>query len=203
VPVKTLILLLCACAVLCLTSGCGGRENLFVLLPDPDGKVGAITVTNPEGSVTLTRASEATGIKGKTAPPEPAFSMEQEEIQEVFGPVLEAEPVPPVHFLLYFLSGSTDLDEASRQELPKIRAAIRDRRSVDISIVGHSDTVGDDEYNVKLSLDRALAVGEILMADGVQKEHLQVTSHGERNLLIETGDGVEESRNRRVEVIVR
>jgi len=80
---------------------------------------------------------------------------------------------------------------------------IRDRAPVDISVVGHTDTVGKDDYNSVLSLKRARAVASILRGKGVDPSVLDITSHGKRNPLVPTGDQVPEPRNRRVEITVR
>jgi outer membrane protein OmpA-like peptidoglycan-associated protein len=57
--------------------------------------------------------------------------------------------------------------------------------------------------NLQLSLARARAVAALLAAAGVDPASLEITSHGEANLLVPTGDNVPEPRNRRVEVTVR
>ena len=80
---------------------------------------------------------------------------------------------------------------------------IRDRVPVDISVVGHTDTVGEKEYNYALSLKRAKAVASILHEKGVDPSILDITSHGKDNPLVPTGDQVSEPRNRRVEITVR
>ena len=74
---------------------------------------------------------------------------------------------------------------------------------MDISVIGHTDTAGDKEYNFELSKRRAIAVKNLLVKQGVIKNFIKTTSHGEKNPLIKTGDNVIEPRNRRVEVIVR
>jgi outer membrane protein OmpA-like peptidoglycan-associated protein len=124
-------------------------------------------------------------------------------IQKNFAESLAAQPQPPLKFLLYFLPGGVDLDEESKALLPQILAAIRERNSLDIGIHGHSDTVGSTEQNIELSTRRAFAVKEFIVQPGLNIQNLEVTSHGEGNLLVPTPDNVPEPRNRRVEVVVR
>ncbi|MDZ7639677.1 MAG: OmpA family protein [Bryobacterales bacterium] len=81
--------------------------------------------------------------------------------------------------------------------------AVEDRQSTDVSITGHTDTTGTAPANVELGLRRAERVAEMLKQRGLAAEFLTVVSHGEGNLLVNTPDGVEEARNRRVEVTVR
>jgi outer membrane protein OmpA-like peptidoglycan-associated protein len=178
-------------------------KNIVVLLPDADGKVGSLVVSNEAGSRTLDQAGAATRIlDARTAPTAPV-AMDAAEIQATFGGALAAQPVPPRHFLLYFEHNSTELTPASRSEVPGVIAAIRERASTDTSIVGHSDTAGDAKVNLELSLQRAMAVGGLLTEAGIDPGVLEITSHGEANLLVPTADNVSEPRNRRVEVTVR
>ena len=177
--------------------------NAVVLLPDADGKVGRVTVSNRAGDRTLVRAGDATRIlDAQTAPTEPA-AMGAAELEATFGDALAAQPPPPRHFILYFEQGSTDLTPASRGEFPAIVAAVREYASVDTSVVGHSDTAGDARTNLALSLRRALAVGTLLVSEGLDPGALDITSYGETSPLVPTGDDVAEPRNRRVEVTVR
>lgn len=178
-------------------------KNSVVLLADADGKVGSVVVENKAGSRTLDRAGVATRIlDAGTAPTEPA-TMTAAEIEATFGDALAAQPPPPLHFVLYFEHGSTELTAASRRDVSAVVAAVRERASVDTSVVGHSDTAGDTRRNVELSLRRAMAVGALLAAEGIDPGALDITSHGEANPLVPTGDNVSEPKNRRVEVTVR
>jgi len=178
-------------------------KNTVVLLPGADGQVGHVIVSNQAGQRTLDRAGTATRIfDAGTAPTEPA-TISAMEIEATFGAALAAQPTPPRHFILYFNQGSTELTPASRSDVSAIVAVIREYASVDTSVVGHTDTAGDARVNQGLSLRRALAVGALLVAGGIDPGALEITSHGEANPLVPTGDNVSEPRNRRVEVTVR
>ena len=185
-----------------LISGCS-RKTVVVLVSDADGKTGAVTVSNDAGRVEIDTADRATTVSGRQSAPKAPAPMTKEEIDAVFSEALAAQPKPPVHFILYFVSNSNELRPESLQSLPAILQTIKERDSVDVSVVGHTDTVGSDEYNYKLSSERAEAVATYLVGHGVEREHIRVSSHGKRNPLIPTGDNVDEPRNRRVEVIVR
>ena len=82
-------------------------------------------------------------------------------------------------------------------------AAVGRRPAVDISIIGHTDTVGAADQNRELALTRARAVAGLLTAGGLQALAISVESHGESNLLVKTPDETPEPRNRRVEITVR
>lgn len=179
------------------------EQSLFLLLPDADGRTGRITVSNAAGAQTLERAGEATAVgDAQTAPGAPA-PLDQARIDRLFGEVLAAAPSPPERFTLNFEKDSPELTAASRADIARIVASIRERGSTDTSVVGHTDTLGDEQRNVELSLKRAMAIGDRLVAAGVDPGTLDITSHGEKNLLVPTADNVDEPRNRRVEVTVR
>jgi len=122
---------------------------------------------------------------------------------DLAGPALAALPKPPARFILYFEHDSADLTAESQALLQKVLGTIRDRAPVDVSVVGHTDTVGKKEYNYALSLRRAKTVASFLIKKGVDPSVLHITSHGKDNPLVPTGDQVPEPRNRRVEITVR
>ena len=86
--------------------------------------------------------------------------------------------------------------------LAEVFRTLRDRGALDISVIGHTDTIGTREYNYQLSLRRARKVADLLVLRGVDRNVLDIESHGEDNLLVKTGDQVREPRNRRVEITV-
>jgi len=179
------------------------HKNVVVLVPDPDGRVGSITVANAAGSVEIDTANESTAIRdAETAPGAPA-EMKQKDIDKLFGQALAIQPQPPVHFILYFEKNSTRLRPSSLAMLPDILSAVQARRSEHISVVGHSDTLGDKSYNLALSERRALVVQKLLVKKGVDEAFIETTSHGEENPLVKTADNVGNPKNRRVEVVVR
>ena len=121
----------------------------------------------------------------------------------MFLEALEAEPLPPVTFMVRFRSDSAVLSTESLSMLQQVIAAIRERNSTDIIISGHTDAVGADAYNQTLSLKRARAVADALAARGIDGQTFRITYHGKGNPLVPTADGVQEPRNRRVEITIR
>ena len=162
--IKTIILV--AVSVLFLSS-CS-QKTTVVLLPDPDGAVGSMTIYNDAGSVDITEPGAATVVSGKTGAPSDPKIMEESEIASTFGDALAVLPDPPEHFILYFMSGSTELREESLQLFPDILDSIRQRESQAISVIGHTDTAGDAGYNFRLSKKRAERIRELLISRGVE-----------------------------------
>jgi outer membrane protein OmpA-like peptidoglycan-associated protein len=185
-----------------LLCGCG-KKTTIVLLPDPDGKVGHVTVSTEAGSTDITKEREATVVKGRESLPTSPKILSEAAIKADFSQVLAILPGQPVHFILYFDRESTRLTADSTKSLPKIVEMIDSRKSRNISVIGHTDTAGNLRYNLQLSRNRAAAVKRILIQKGVDSAYIKSTSHGEENPLIKTGNNVHEPRNRRVEVVVR
>ncbi|MGZ8474493.1 MAG: OmpA family protein [Candidatus Deferrimicrobiaceae bacterium] len=197
-------------AVLLLSAACATTpkpppppsRDVVVLLPDDQGKTGAIIVSSAGVERRLDRPRQTVSVEAGAPPGTPSVMPEQ-EVRAIVGPALAALPKPPMKFILYFEHNSTQLTAESKTLLPKMLRTIRDRAPVDISVVGHTDTVGKDKYNNALSLERAKAVAAILVGKGIDSSILNITSHGKDNPLVPTGDQVFEPRNRRVEVTVR
>lgn len=177
--------------------------SLFVLMPDDSGAVGSITVSNPQGSQTLGEAWQSTAVAdGANSPAAPTI-LSAEEVKARFHDALAVQPEPVRRFILYFRQGSKDLTAESQSLIPEVIATIRERSSVDTSVVGHTDTVGSNEANMRLSQERAAIIATILTDAGIDPTMLETSSHGERNLLVPTDDEVSEPLNRRVEITVR
>ena len=192
----------CLVAMMAALMACSSG-SMVVLVPDPDGSVGKITVSNDAGSVTIDQANHATVVRDRQSSPAPVKKKDPGEIDRLFGPVLGHQPLPPVHFILYFKSGSRELSPESGDQLPAIVSAIDARIPTRVSVVGHTDTMGDKQYNLRLSMGRAQSVKALLVERGVDEETIEVTSHGEENPLVKTADNVANAKNRRVEVVVR
>jgi len=72
-----------------------------------------------------------------------------------------------------------------------------------INVVGHTDSSGSAAYNLGLSKRRASEVRTELVRQGANSALITSDGMGETQLFIDTGDGVKESLNRRVEVLIR
>jgi outer membrane protein OmpA-like peptidoglycan-associated protein len=185
-----------------LIFGCASTTRI-VLLPDPDNKVGVLEVSTVEGAQTLNQAWQATESTSMDRKPGEPKILEEKEVRQAFREALAAEPIPPVSFIMYFGINSSVLSTESLALLTKVLDAIQVRKSTDIIVSGHADASGSFDYNRRLSLRRAKTVEDILVARGIDRQIIQVTYHGKGNPLVPTPDGVQEPRNRRVEITVR
>jgi len=190
-------------ASLLLLVGCGAKENFVVLSPANDGTVGALKIATDKGSEILNEDGKAIFVGDRNSPPSAQAPIKKEITDLTFQDALRVHPLMPESFLLYFQFNSNDLTEESKSLIASILEAIKKRQSKDISVIGHTDRTGSDDYNRKLSLERAQLVYDILHAEKVATEDMTIIYHGEGNPLVPTADNIPEPRNRRVEVMVR
>jgi len=193
---------LLALLLLLSVAACAGG-NRFVLLEEEDGSVGAITVENEGGSQTIDQARGSTKVASATSAPSAQEEISQEEIDKTWGATLQASPLKPRSFLLYFISGTDILTEESRRQLPMIFDSLKEYPAPEVTVTGHTDRTGSAEINARLALARAEAIRDLLVREGLDAALIQVDSHGETNPVVPTPDDVAEPRNRRVEVTVR
>jgi outer membrane protein OmpA-like peptidoglycan-associated protein len=72
-----------------------------------------------------------------------------------------------------------------------------------VVVIGHTDRVGNLQYNDRLSLQRAERVRGELIRLGIPERRVRIAGRGEREPLVATDDEIPEPRNRRVEINVR
>jgi outer membrane protein OmpA-like peptidoglycan-associated protein len=185
-------------------AACCSSGTTVVLVPDASGKVGKVDLTNEGGTTTLSKTNESVQIaKATQAPSKPAL-LSDKKIHDMFADTLTKEPTPPEHYRFYFSSGSADLQQPDADaELAKAKAAIEARKSCDLSVIGHSDTVGDNESNKGISTRRAETVAKALTGIGIASNCMDVRYYGESDPAIRTADNVDEPKNRRVEIEIR
>lgn len=195
---RTLMLLL-----LLALAGCAAKGTNVVLIEDPDGNVGRVTVSTPAGEQTLSKARQSTKATTSSKAPDAVRVVDQSEIDDTYGRVLKALPEPVETFILYFEAGTSNLTPESSPVPKQVLASIARHRSTDVRVYGHSDRVGTPEINQRLSMARAEAMRAILVDMGVAENIIRTSSHGEGSPLVPTADEVPEPRNRRVEILVR
>ncbi len=175
----------------------------LTLLPEPDGKASAIQVQSLGGGVSVTLDSPYTALdvsNGRIVPqpPESAASVAQR-----YPDLLSALPTRPTSSLLFAKTGSTELTEVSEKDLNQLIQQLKTLPFGELVLIGHTDTMGSDSANDALSLSRANALKQRLVASGIAADRVTSIGKGKRQLLVQTADQVDEPRNRRLEVILR
>jgi len=108
---------------------------------------------------------------------------------------------------IYFDLNGYNIRQSSKKELDKVVAVMKDRPNVSIKVNSYTDSRGRDEFNMKLSENRAKATVDYIVSKGISQERISGQGFGETNLLNGCSNGVkcteqEHELNRRSEFIV-
>ncbi|OUL62521.1 MULTISPECIES: OmpA family protein [unclassified Flavobacterium] len=109
---------------------------------------------------------------------------------------------------IYFDYGGYTIRKSSKVELDKIINLMKSRPRLSIEVKSHTDSRGKDEYNLKLSKNRAkTTIDYIVLEGGISRERVWGDGFGESQLINKCGDGVkcseaEHELNRRSEFII-
>jgi outer membrane protein OmpA-like peptidoglycan-associated protein len=103
---------------------------------------------------------------------------------------------------ILFPFDSAELTAEARTNLRKLAASLQDEARTNVTVVGHTDSVGKDSYNQQLSERRGRAAVDYLVSQGVASSRLVSSGVGEAEPIAsnETDQGRRE--NRRVEVAI-
>lgn len=187
-----------------LCSACAPQNvHTVILTPDPDGHVGKAEVVTAGGKQLLEAPNAMTTISELNTAPSSVTTASAEYMKTKFSQVLAVEPIPAEKFIIFFKNNSSEMTAESQASFFKILDGINKRKAISIKISGHTDSTGTNEFNLKLSSDRARTIKKLLTQHGFSPEKMEVSSHGERNQLVPTANNVAEPKNRRVEIIVR
>ncbi len=97
---------------------------------------------------------------------------------------------------------SSALNPAFHGTLDRVAATLREYGQTIIEVAGHTDSVGTEEYNQRLSVERAQAVANYLVARGVNRDRLIVTGAGETRPVASNDSESGRAENRRVEITI-
>jgi outer membrane protein OmpA-like peptidoglycan-associated protein len=103
--------------------------------------------------------------------------------------------------LVFFDPGSAQLNRSAIENLDRYEPAMWFQGVDQVDITGHTDRTGSAADNLRLSLRRAEAVRDALIARGASETLFVVHGAGETDLMVPTADGVAAPQNRRVEIL--
>ena len=113
-----------------------------------------------------------------------------------------ADPPPAQRLRVQFAHDSAVLDRAANETLDAGAVLARDAEIEEIFIEGHADRSGASEHNLRLSMRRALAVWDQLIARGVSPHKIWIGPRGETMPETVTADGEKNAANRRVAILL-
>ena len=116
-------------------------------------------------------------------------------------PVVAPAPSVPRSYLVFFDFNKSDLTSQAVTIVDTAARNATNGKVTQLTVTGHTDTVGSDAYNMRLSRRRAESVAAQLEKDGIASSEIEIVAKGKRDLLVPTGDGVREPQNRRVQIV--
>lgn len=184
--------------VMLLFSACTNKTE-FILLPQEDGKVGSITVTQDGKEVVLDQAWQ----KVTTGSLYEKETLSKEIVESNYTLLSQSMPSTMKNYRLYFNFDSSELTAKSNRILKKVIKEIKSYSVLQIDVIGYSDSAGNDAYNEILSMRRAKNISKILKKAGIDEKLISIFYYGEANPLVKTIDNVAKKENRRVEITIK
>jgi hypothetical protein len=116
-------------------------------------------------------------------------------------PPVQAVAPAPHSYLVFFDFNKSDLTPQAVSIVNQAASNAGPAKVTQLTVTGHTDTVGSDAYNMRLSRRRAESVAAQLEKDGIPSSEISIVAKGKRDLLVPTADGVKEPQNRRVQIV--
>ncbi len=104
---------------------------------------------------------------------------------------------------IYFDTNKFNINSASRTTLDKLTVILKEYPDTNILVVGHTDSVGSEEYNMELSKNRAYSVTNFLINnEGLPSSRLSTNWFGEQQPLHDNETTAGRAKNRRVNIVI-
>lgn len=182
-----------------LLSGCAATR--VTLLPDQNGNVGAVTVTNAQGHQRIDQAYNSVAVGESSSAPGESSAVDRQTFEQAHRALLAAQPTPARSFVLHFLFDSMELTPESKGVLRDVIQVVRDRSPTEVTVLGYADSSGSAQYNLALSAERARTVAKLLKQIDPNLP-INVQSFGDAAPLVPSPPGTPEPRNRRAEILI-
>ena len=131
----------------------------------------------------------------------PKFCVSPDDAKAMLDEALAAcAPEGPSIYVVYFGFDKSNLSDVAKATLDEVVAAVQHMGTSALSLVGHTDTKGTQEYNQALSEARARSVAAGLSDRGMSMGMMTLAGRSENELAVPTDDEVKEPLNRRVEI---
>lgn len=115
-------------------------------------------------------------------------------------PMMKPKPKPTGPWIVYFDYDSSEITYEGQLEINKAVNTALKSKGAQVLLTAHTDTAGSEQYNLDLSARRAKEVVETMDLIGVSSDSVTASAVGESDPAVDTGDGVREAKNRRVEI---
>lgn len=179
----------------------GSDEVTKVKVNGNDGKYAAIVKQDTPGDVMVTVKKEGHAFDAKV--------IKKEEVAEniaIRGKDLDVRELKmgeayTINEILY-TTNSAMMNNRSKFILKGFARFLNENTSITVAIQGHTDDVGDDEQNLKLSDDRANGVRDYLISLGVDASRLTAKGYGETMPKVANTSAANRAKNRRTDFVI-
>ncbi|HGF0770393.1 MULTISPECIES: OmpA family protein [Kluyvera] len=185
-------------SALLLLAGCTSTK--VTLLPDATGHVGRVIVKNNDNQPVTLDNSGQTLVDGLLGEHEGQLSPADARQQR--PALFKAEPAPLASETVWFPNDSVEPLSTTSNLIRRVRKDCLQRKPCQITIIGHTDGIGNNQYNMQLSLRRAQVIHDMLLHGGFPQSAMDIRYHGPFDPLIKTPSGRSQPKNRRVEIMV-
>ncbi len=154
-------------------------------------------------AIATRRAEEATAESKERNREQEGTALNQADESAVLPPAPDPPKKAielPANDLTDFAFGSTYLNDANKETLSKAIKILEERSELVVQLRGHTDTVGDPEYNAALANARCEMARDYLIEQGIENSRISIVSFGESQVFKE---GVVAEKPRRVEILFR
>jgi outer membrane protein OmpA-like peptidoglycan-associated protein len=103
---------------------------------------------------------------------------------------------------MLFDVGKTEMGPGAQRSIDKLAEFLKAYPKRAVLVEGHTDNIGDEEFNVKLSQQRADAVRDRLVAKGIAAQRIRTKGYGPKFPIVDNNTAAGRQQNRRVEVVV-
>jgi outer membrane protein OmpA-like peptidoglycan-associated protein len=156
-----------------------------------------------EADKARTAAAEADALRQKA---ELDRTQLREELLNQFNQVLETRETTRGLIVnmsdVLFDTARYTLKPGAREKMAKVAGIILGHPGLRIEVEGYTDSVGGDEYNLKLSENRANAVREYLISQGIKSDGISAKGLGKANPVADNANAAGRQMNRRVQLVV-
>lgn len=160
------------------------KNDQEVRIAPQQGRWIKIVITDNWGNPTWTELGQLNAYDDGSRPTDIATQLTGSGVADVYG--------------IYFDFASATLRPESGKTLAEIATLLNANSSLQLIVEGHTDDVGDEQANQKLSEARAQAVCRALVQRGVDGSRLEAVGYGESKPIVDNDTPIGRAQNRRV-----
>ncbi len=189
---KKVILTTAISTALIATAGCSSNDNYELLSMKSDSNKVNTTAARP--AMMSVKVDKEPSIEPESAP---------QSVPEAAPEIIAVTESIEKTLVINFNFDSSELTSESKQQIDNMLNTLPDKSSeLELTLSGHTDAIGTNEYNRALSKERAQSVRDYLVMSGFTEADFDIDAYGERRPVAtnETEMGREENRRVRIEL---